>query len=236
MNDEDAETSFKVVEHMAQSRRALPTESSAPAPAWLESTRPSPAVDKSPGPPDTALIAVGDPTVAIDPIATPGLPPEPGPPRKSGGPGAARRPRWLPMAAVLGVVIAAVGFVFAATRSDSTGPAKRSTSPPVTDPVRVTSPPLTTVPGPPTTTATIPTPGTTVVPITQAPPPTAPLRTTPPSSAAPRPTVTTAPPGTAARFGPSCGHPPGAIIDVFINGQPAGTQTADAAGCIPVQR
>lgn len=101
----------------------------------------------------------------------------------------------------------------------ATTPATRSTA---------TPPVPTTVPDAPTTTATPTTePPTTQPPATQ-PPATAP---TPPREVGPSAGRSTSP-----RFGPVCGHPAGRMFEIVINGQPAPPVTADANGCVTVNR
>lgn len=83
-------------------------------------------------------------------------------------------------------------------------------------------------------------PPVTQPPVTQSPvatPPVieAPTATSAPSTLAPKAAVTTAPP-TTSRVGPFCGYAPGAIIEIDLNGQPSGRQTADEKGCVTVNR
>jgi len=107
-----------------------------------------------------------------------------------------------------------------ATTLPSAAEVGASTAPPVTQPP-VTQPPVTQAP------------------VTQA-PVTAPsaieaTATSAPSTLAPKAAVTTAPP-TTSRVGPFCGYAPGAIIEIDLNGQPSGRQTADEKGCVIVNR
>jgi len=88
-----------------------------------------------------------------------------------------------------------------------------------TVPARETTVPTTTV-APPTTVEPPPTTPAPAVPVTTAPPP-------PPR----RPPATVGP-----RLGTFCGFVPGSSIEIDINRQDVGTQTADAGGCVTVIR
>lgn len=76
-------------------------------------------------------------------------------------------------------------------------------------------------------------------PTTTAAPTTEPPATEPPAT---EPTPEAQPVGPSAggspspRFGPVCGHPPGQMFEIVINGQPAPPVTADASGCVTVDR
>lgn len=103
-----------------------------------------------------------------------------------------------------------------------------ATSDPATTTLSSAAPPVT---PPPVTQPPVTDPPLTAPPATGQPPTTA--TSTPPTTV--RLPATTAPP-TTARVGPFCGFAPGAIVDIDLNGQPSGRQTADANGCVTVNR
>ena len=93
---------------------------------------------------------------------------------------------------------------------------------------------VTTLPPPPAPAPTTAAPQPTSAPAPPAPPPTtaAPRHQAPTPAPAPRraPTTTIARNATGARR--ACGFAPGAPVDMSLNGRPAGSQTADATGCV----
>lgn len=150
----------------------------------------------------------------------------------------ARHPPWgerLALGAAVVVVSVVVLYALAPPDRD-TGPfeavdATSSTAAPTTS---TTAAPLTTTSMSPTT-VVVPT----TVTVTTVAAPTTTRTTRPPvvtTTVVPRTTVRPAatPTSAATRFTPLCGYVPGARIDIELNGQPVGTETADENGCVPV--
>lgn len=113
------------------------------------------------------------------------------------------------------------------------------------------SPPTSAAAQTPAAAITVPeAPSTTAAPATTEPPTTEPPTTQPPTTEppAPEPPTTEPPPepasgsaeadssNTAPRFGPVCGYRPGQTVRIRINGEPAPPVTADADGCVSVNR
>lgn len=104
----------------------------------------------------------------------------------------------------------------------TTQPTATTTAAPPTTPV------ATTLAAPPPT-AAAPSPPTAAPP---APPRAARAAPRPAPSPAPRPTTRPARGPVVRSFPPMCGFVPGSPVDVEVNGRSAGTQTADARGCV----
>ena len=162
------------------------------------------------------ILAEPDPEVQLHDRRTPG--------------GESRRDRlvsWLRWAAaplgfsVFLVALTLFGLLKDEPTTDAGGVPAATT--PATRPT-ATPPVATTVPDAPTTTAT---------PTTEPP-------TTQPPATEPAPGAQQVGPSadrsTSPRFGPVCGHPPGQMFEIVINGQPAPPVTADANGCVTVDR
>lgn len=98
----------------------------------------------------------------------------------------------------------------------------------------------TTVPEVPSTTAAPTTEPPTTEPPTTEPPAAQPPATEPPATEPPpEPASGSAEatsPNRAPRFGPVCGYRPGQTVRIRINGEPAPPVTADANGCVSVNR
>ena len=103
---------------------------------------------------------------------------------------------------------------------------------PSTTAAPTTDPPAT---EPPPTQPQATQPPATEPPATQS-PATQPAATEPPAPSEPAPVSQSAGRSTSPRFGPVCGYRPGQTVRIRINGQPAGTVTADAEGCVTVNR
>jgi len=144
------------------------------------------------------------------------------------------------------VVLAVAGVVAYALvgRGDGRPPKAAAGATTTSGPARpVTASGATTSSSPPTTesiTTTVPTRETTVPTTTVAPPTTVEPS---PTTLAPAPLTTAPPPPprrTPATVGPRletfCGFVPGSSIEIDINRQDVGTQTADAGGCVTVIR